>query len=384
MWTNLANYFVRIITDTKEGTVSRPPAFLKGLLYLLSRIYRLAIMARVLCYRWRLFQAKQLGCVTISVGNITVGGTGKTPVVEMLARTLREEKRKVAILTRGYKSRRQRRLRSLFSPARWFRPAFKVVSTGEKPLLEPRLAGDEAYMLAFNLRGISVISGKNRVQSGAFAVEQLGADTIILDDGFQYLKLARNLDIVLIDSLNPFGNECLLPRGILREPVTHLRRAHCFFLTKADRTHTAGLVRWLNELNPEGLIVECAHWPEYVMEIHSNTRKNLDYLKGKKATVFSAIASPQGFEDTVRELGVQVAGVSRFVDHHQFTAGELKNIVRQATRAGAKFILTTEKDAVRIPRTFKSPIPICYLRVRIEIIRGREAFNDLLSRVCFY
>lgn len=382
MQKKLLDYIISIVTSPKS-TGTRKDLALRVFLYTLSRIFRVIVKVRVFLYKSNVKKAKNFGCAIISVGNITVGGTGKTPVVEMLAKILHEEKRKVAILTRGYKSRSKQPWWNRLNPARWGKSEIKVVSTGQGPLLGVRQAGDEAFMLANNLSGVSIYSCKNRVYSASYALEKGGADTIILDDGFQYLRLGRKLDIVLIDSVNPFGNGNLLPRGVLREPVKHLQRAQCFFLTKANRTSTGELKKLLFKIRPDAVVVECAHVPQHVVDAFSGNQKNLDFLMGKKVYVFSAIASPKGFEDSVNELGAQIAGVERFVDHHNFSDRELRHIVKRAARSGASMILTTEKDAVRLPK-IKKNIPIYYLRVKIEIINGKESFNDMLSRVCFY
>ena len=201
----------------------------------LSHIYRSVVQLRLFLYRKGIFRHHALGCQVISVGNVTVGGTGKTPVVEVLSRELVKQGRRVAILSRGYKSQKlpfkERFMNTLFRRDGKRPP--RIVSDGERLLLNSAMSGDEPYMLATNLPEVAVLVDKNRVKSGRYAINRLGCDTLILDDGFQYLAMQHRLDIVLIDRTNPFGNGHVLPRGILREPIRNIARASFIFLTKS-------------------------------------------------------------------------------------------------------------------------------------------------------
>ena len=199
------------------------------------------------------------------MGNLTVGGTGKTPVVEKLARALRDRGRKVAILSRGYKSKPTRFWRKWwYALSHTEEPPPRVVSDGQRVLLDSEEAGDEPYMLALNLPGVVVLVDKNRVKSGTYAIKRFGCDTLVLDDGFQYLPLKGRLNLLLVDKTNPFGNGRLLPRGILREPVKHLRRANYVFLTKSNGRRDAELEGLIARYNPKADIIECAHRPQYL------------------------------------------------------------------------------------------------------------------------
>ena len=210
-------------------------AMTRFLMRALSGVFRALVQLRLWKYRSGWKPQHHLGTRVVAIGNITVGGTGKTPVVELLARTLRERGRKVAILSRGYKSRK------LDKPQTWNDRSSgrkipsddmpKVVSTGSALLLDSKYAGDEPFMLAKNLEGVSVVVDKNRVKGGRFAISQLDADTLVLDDGMQYLDLAHGLDVVLVDSGAPFGTGAMLPRGTLREPPKNLKRASYILLT---------------------------------------------------------------------------------------------------------------------------------------------------------
>ena len=194
------------------------------------------MQVRLCLWRNRIFRDHTLGCQVVSIGNLSVGGTGKTPVVEIFARALQQAGRRVAILSRGYKSMPrplwQRFLAKVTFQEDKIPP--KVVSDGRSLLLDSEQAGDEPYMLASNLKDVVVLVDKDRVKSGRYAIRKFGCDTLLLDDGFQYLALKSRLDICLIDRNKPFGNHYLLPRGTLREPITNLKRAHYIFITKSS------------------------------------------------------------------------------------------------------------------------------------------------------
>ena len=219
-------------------------------LTLLSCLYKQAIILRNRAYHRGVLRARKLSIPVISIGNLTVGGTGKTPVVETFARELQKEGRKVAILSRGYKKEEpplwQRIADSVLF--REFRRPPRVVSDGETLLLDSAMSGDEPYMLASNLPNVAVLVDKNRVKSGRYAINKLGCDTLILDDGFQYLSLKHRMEVVLVDKTNPFGNEHVLPRGILREPVGNIRRANFIFIRCSIRTVSSSLKKISSEV----------------------------------------------------------------------------------------------------------------------------------------
>ncbi|RME72090.1 MAG: tetraacyldisaccharide 4'-kinase, partial [Verrucomicrobia bacterium] len=312
---------------------------------------------------------------------------GKTPVVEKFARSLAERGRRVAILSRGYKSRKE--------PAwkRWWRtivtggepPPPKIVSDGKRVLLDSETAGDEPYMLARNLPGVIVLVDPNRVKAGFYAIKHFGCDTLVLDDGFQYLPLKGRLNLLLIDKSNPFGNGQLLPRGILREPIKHISRASYVFLTKSDGTPDPELEALIQRHNPGVDIIECTHRPQYLALVGGTEadRKPLEFLRGARIGAFSGIATPESFEAFLRKFGANLLYTRRFMDHHRFTDEELQRIGRQARDAGLDYLVTTEKDAVRIPEGMRFPIPLYYLRLEIDILAGVADFEEAVSRICF-
>src|SRR6476620_6108714 len=272
---NLEQFAIDVILGRRHGIRA---ALLRAMLYALSFIYERLVQLRLFLYRHRIFREHTLGCLVISIGNLTVGGTGKTPIVEKFARSLRAGGRRVAILSRGYKSiPRPSPRRRLFARKEPQPP--RVVSDGKSLLLDSRTAGDEPYMLANNLKDVVVLVDKDRVKSGLFAIKELKADTLLLDDGLQYLHLQPPLDLVLIDRQAPFGNEHLLPRGTLREPPRNLRRASYIFITETTGESNGVLIQRIRQHNRTAEIIECTHKPLYLKHVYKEERLPLDYLK---------------------------------------------------------------------------------------------------------
>ncbi len=345
--------------------------------------YRVIVQIRLALYKNRYFRPRSLGCVVISVGNLTVGGTGKTPVVEMLARALQAGGRRVAILSRGYKSvPRPLVLRlwdGIFKKKAVFAP--RVVSDGTSLLLDSRTAGDEPFMLANNLRGVVVLVDPDRVTSGQYAIDSFGADTLLLDDGLQYVRMRHGIEIVLIDSQALFGNEYLLPRGTLREPPENLRRATHIFLTKCmDRNNGDSIAR-IRKYNRTADIIECAHRPRHLRNFVTGEIKPLEFLQGLEIGSICGIAIPESFESALNDLGAKVAVSKFYTDHHRYSVREIENFIRRCGRRGLAAIITTEKDAVRIPRILDPEVPIYYLRVEIEILAGQETWVRFVERL---
>lgn len=351
----------------------------------LSGVFRLLVQARLALFREGWKPQSQLGTLVIAIGNITVGGTGKTPVTEFLARTLRDRGRKVAILSRGYKSKKLER------PQKWQRKNGstidgekmpKVVSTGSELLLDSKYAGDEPFMLARNLDGVAVVVDKDRVKGGRFAINELGADTLVLDDGMQYLHLAHGIDIVLVDAGSPFGTEALLPRGTLREPPKNLRRASYIFLTKCDGSSNAELIKRIRKYNKTAEIVETTHGPVYLENLFTRERKPLHFLKGKWVAAISAIAVPEAFERSVEKLGARVEVRRHFSDHHRFTRKDVDQFMQRCVERDMDLMITTEKDAVRFPRPTELNVPIYFLRIEVEILKGQDVWDRMIDRLC--
>src|SRR5207248_10270582 len=315
--------------------------------------------------------------------NLTVGGTGKTPIVEKFARALQSGGRQVAILSRGYKSVPLRR--------NWLDRLYgenpdppRIVSDGKSLLLDSLTAGDEPYMLAHNLKNVAVLVDKDRVKSGLFAIEKMNADTLLLDDGLQYLHLKHRLDIVLVDRQAPFGNEFLLPRGTLREPPRNLRRASYIFITTNTGQSNDTLIARIRRYNRTAEIIECAHRPLYLQNIYTGERIMLDRLRGAFIGSICAIAVPESFEGALKHLGANVDLSLRYIDHHYFTETEIRSFINRCIRRDLALIITTEKDAVRMPRLPDADmkVPIYFIRVEIEILSGHETWEHCVARIC--
>jgi tetraacyldisaccharide 4'-kinase len=245
------------------------------------------------------------------------------------------------------------------------------------------MAGDEPYMLASNLRDVIVLVDKDRVKSGRYAIEKFGCDTLLLDDGFQYWRLrGRRHDVVLIDRQQPFGNEHLFPRGTLREPHSHLARAHTIFITKSDG-QTRELRERISRLNATAAIIECVHQPLYFEDVFTGERKGLELLAGKKVASLSGIAQPQSFEESLTKLGGELVYSKRFADHHRFTQQEILNAINRSVKRQADLIVTTQKDAVRFPKIDRRDLPFFFMRVEIKIMSGADGFEDCVRKICF-
>ena len=378
------NRGIQFVVDVVYDRINNNVADIIGfILNLFSILFAQIIKIRYFLYDKRLLKNNPLGCLVIVVGNITVGGTGKTPVVEKLAKTLQQNGRKVGIISRGYKSKKESLIKKMlrFITNGEVAPP-KVVSDGKNVLLGSKLAGDEPYMLAKNLPGVVVVCDKNRVKAGYFAIKDFGCDTLVLDDGFQYLKLKGSLNICLVDSTNPFGNEHLLPRGILREPLHRLSKADYILITKTKNIQQCEeLHRTIRKHNSLAKMIYCTHTPRFLVDIKSQEEKNLDFIKGKKVAIFSGIAYPESFEGTIKEQGADIIYTKRFLDHHRFSKGEIKTVFMESFASGAEMILTTEKDAVRLPKIFPK-IPLYYLRLEIDLLSNEEDFNSLAERIC--
>ena len=355
---------------------------LHGLLYALSFIYERIVQLRLFLYRKRIFREHALGCLVISIGNLTVGGTGKTPVVEKFARALQNGGRRVAILSRGYKSVPLRKKRTLRDRFRRIVDPPRVVSDGKSLLLDSQTAGDEPYMLANNLKDVVVLVDKDRVKSGLYAVDNMQTDTLLLDDGLQYLHLKHRLDIVLIDRQAPFGNDFLLPRGTLREPPRNLRRASYIFITKSTGDSNAALIERIRRYNRTAEIIECAHKPLHLHNLITGEHLPLESLRDTYIGSLCGIAAPESFENGLRNLGARLELTQRYADHHRYNKKEIQSFVNRCLFRDLRMILTTEKDAVRFPPIRKTDVPIYFLRVEIEILTGHETWEQCVSRIC--
>ena len=383
LWTEfLETFFIEVVFEERRDWKAN---LTRAALSALSKVYFVVVKIHRGLISTRILRDKTLGVQVIAIGNLTVGGTGKTPVVEKFARELQNAGRKVAILSRGYRSRPAPIHRRLINKIllRDDQTPPRIVSDGKSLLLDSELAGDEPYMLASNLKDVVVLVDKDRVKSGRYAIEKYGCDTLLLDDGFQYWRLrGRRHDVVLIDRQQPFGNEYLFPRGTLREPHSHLARAHTIFITKSDGK-TSELRERINRLNPTAAVIECVHQPLYFEDVFTGERHTLEILQGKKVASLSGIAQPESFEQSLGKLGGELVYAKRFADHHRFSQQEILNTINRGKKRQADLIVTTQKDAVRFPKIDRRDLPFYFMRVEIKIVSGANDFQDCVAKICF-
>jgi tetraacyldisaccharide 4'-kinase len=331
-------------------------------LSLLSLLYAIIMRWRRGLYRRGILPSFALPCPVVSVGNITLGGTGKTPMVIYLAQLFQRRGLKTAVLSRGYRSHS--------------RDAVAVVSDGTRVLLGPREAGDEPAMLAQALPGTPVIIGRDRVRSGRLACEQFSPDLILLDDGFQHLRLKRNADIVLVDRHFGFGNGCLIPRGILREPLSALQAADLIILTKKtgeSRPHPAeGLIA---ARNPRAPVFSAGYAVRKLTALDGSPAGDLQQLAGKKVLALAGIGNPGYFTHLLRSSGIQVAEEMILPDHHRYTAADAQRLAACLPRVDR--IITTAKDGCKMNGAGFNHLPVLVLDIMVEV-DDEPAFIDAL------
>ncbi len=311
--------------------------------------------------------AEDAGIPVISVGNITAGGTGKTPCIIAIAELLMKAGWKPAIISRGYRSGLEK--------------AGGVVSDGKNILVTQQMAGDEPYMMALKLPAVPVLVGKNRLRSAAIA-KDLGADILLMDDGFQYWKLKRARDIVLLDATNPFGYGHGLPRGLLREPLDALSRAHLFILTKSNQVDSAKLEEireTLKAIAPAVPVISSCHSPARIVSYEKWKKRqhegDLKEFSGKRAFLMSGIGNPDAFADTARSCGLFLTGEMAFDDHYSYSDEDVRNAESEAAGYKADMIVMTEKDAVKmmnLKSIENSSVPFYVLEIEMTFPDGME------------
>ncbi len=330
----------------------------------LSLLYGTAVCMRAVFYRLHLLRANKLPCTVISIGNITLGGTGKTPTVISVARTLSRNRKQPMVISRGYGRKSESEI--------------LVVSDGRSVVADVRISGDEPVLIASRLPTVPVIVGSNRYRAAVRGLQQFDSGVVILDDGFQHRRLRRTLDIVLVDAADPFGNGRLLPAGILREPLAALKRAHAIMITRSDRAvNRDELIAKIKRITSAPIFTSC-HQPVDAVECSTGDVKPLSALRGAKALVFSGIARPVSFTSLLTSLGVDIAAQEAYPDHFEYRKSDLAHIYEKAADARANMILTTEKDMVRL-RSFK-PDGIWALRIELEV-NELEEWEQFLARI---
>lgn len=358
---NLPGILRRVWDGENKGAATYVLSFL---LCILSLPYQLAVGVRNMLYDKGLLRSKRLSCPVISIGNLTVGGTGKTPLTILLARMLKENGLKPVVLSRGYGRQSGRNI--------------AIVSDGRCILLDHHQSGDEPFLMSQLLPQIPVVVGASRFLTGKKAIEALGADILILDDGFQHRGLYRDIDIVLLGSSQPFGNGRLLPGGSLREPPGALRRADIIVMTGSDQGAGVRLPsRLLAVLNYSSHCFQSRHEARAVLAANREPLP-LAFLQGKRIYAFSGIGNPLSFRRTIEGLGADLSGFEAFPDHHYYDAAEIAGITIHAQRLKADIILTTEKDGVRLLDYPDFLATIFLLRIEMTFIPEGGSFFKLI------
>ena len=359
-----SSYLLSVVDGSRKGALA---TMLRGFLAGLAYVYAAGLKLYLFPYRIGIRRQARLPCPVISVGNLTVGGTGKTPMTRHVCEILLRHGRKPCVLIRGYRGASEH--------------GAEVVSSPQKVELTPQKAGDEAHLLASLLPGVPVIAGKDRRVTGALAYERFRPDVMVLDDGMQFYQLHRDLDLVLLDAQRPFDNGWTFPRGLLREPPSHLRRAGCIVITNSDKA-PAESVETLRlkvaEFAPGRPVLTARINPTSLHALDRSHSLAPDWLKDRNSAVLSAIGNPESFARQVANLGAKIVHRVYFPDHHEVTAGELNEVIEAACGAGADAVIVTEKDAVKLPPLMR-PIPFYALAVTMTV-DDEAAFEQILLK----
>lgn len=330
--------------------------------------YRGLLGAREWLYGHGLLQSRVLPCPVVSIGNLTVGGTGKTPAVELAVQTLAAMGRRVAIVSRGYRRKSS---------------GVQIVADTASIRLDPTDAGDEPFLLARRLPRVPVVVGANRYDAARLAVERFGATAIVLDDGFQHRTLAKDVEIVMARARNPWGNGRLLPHGPLREPLAALARAALIVAAGAERAGDAEEVIATACRHAPGVPVVTARYvPVETWEASRQKPLRLEELAGRRLVAFAGLASPDAFSRTLETLNVEIAHFATFLDHHWYSAADLTVLDARAAAVGAEGLVTTEKDWLRLLDVARPRRPIYVVSVRLELIDGADTWQRVFARAC--
>jgi tetraacyldisaccharide 4'-kinase len=361
----LTNFKQRNVCETGAMTVrEKALRLMHPALAPFSVLYGAGVFLRLSASR-RLPKASLPGFV-VSIGNVTVGGTGKTPAACLIAEWGHREGYRVAVLSRGYRGR--------------YREEVLVVSDGKEVMAGPLKAGDEPYLMAKRLPGVPVLVSKKRHLAGAQARARFGTNFFVLDDGFQHVSLARDLNLVLIDATNPFGNGHLLPWGPLREPVGQLERADALIITRSQEAGSrSDLGLRLGRRFPSKAVFYSAHTPAEIVFPYGGETQGPDFLKGKRAIAFAGIGQPHAFRDTLLRLGAELLLFKGFRDHHRFRRQEIQALIRERERLEADYLLTTEKDWVRVENLGLHDPQLAYLRINFSFLSGIEPFFGMIK-----
>ncbi|MBN1974280.1 MAG: tetraacyldisaccharide 4'-kinase [Sedimentisphaerales bacterium] len=353
------NNYIELISGQSKG-------FFAGVFYIIliaaSKIYAVIIRLRNFFYNKHIFAIHEVEAKVISIGNITAGGTGKTPLVIWLCNILTAEQRpntkdcKLAILTRGYKIKQNKDQRFFLA--------------------------DEPAILAENCPKTNIVINPNRVIGAAEAIGKYDANVLVLDDGFQHRRLARDLDIVTIDATCPFGYGRIIPAGLLREPLNSLKRADAIVITRCDQTSEAQLSQIedkLRNINPKLLIARSIHKPFHIKTI-DNRQLSLEHFKNKKVFAFCGIGNPDSFINSLKNMDYDIVGTKIYDDHHNYTENCLADLRKESQNMGSEIILTTQKDWTKIRRLESvKDLPLTYLVIEIKFLTGEDRLRCLIE-----
>jgi tetraacyldisaccharide 4'-kinase len=354
----------RVIRGWEHGFSAGPRIMLSAL----TGGYRGLLGTRDWLYSHGVLRSRTLACPVVSIGNVTVGGTGKTPAVELAAQTLAELGRRVAIVSRGY--RRQS-------------SGIQIVADTASVRIDPAEAGDEPFLLARRLPGVVVVVGTNRYAAAHLAVERFGVTAIVLDDGFQHRTLAKDVEIVMVRTRNPWGNGQLLPHGPLREPLTALARAALIVAAGAEQHEDLEEIHQaVGRYAPGVPVIAARYVPVECWEASRLRPHPPQVLAGRRLVAFAGLASPEGFSRTLEALRVEVPHFETFVDHHWYSAADLAALDVRAAALGAEGLVTTEKDWVRFRDVARPRRPIHVVSVRLELPDGADVWQQVFERAC--
>ncbi len=354
---SLESFYYQIINPNRK--FYHLPLF--AVLKFAALFYSFIVKIRVWFYREDIFETRSLPVPVISIGNLTLGGTGKTPMAIWVAQHLLKNGRQPAILSRGYQAKS--------------RESIEIVSDRSDVLVGAELSGDEPAMMARRLRGVPVIIGKDRYEAGVLAVEKLGVDSLILDDGYQRLDVKRDLNILLIDHSHDFENDTIFPAGTLRESLKEAQRADLICFTRAIEENLDPPIN--NYSNAP--IIKSQTVIKILTDLKLKEVKDVNDLKGLRVCAFCGIAQPEKFKKLLELYGAEVVSFSSFPDHHYFESDDIRNVEEKAKRCEAEIILTTEKDSVKLLK-FSFSMPVFVVILDLNWLEGEEILNRLLSR----
>jgi tetraacyldisaccharide 4'-kinase len=340
---------------------------MRGVLSCLAYAYSAGLKVYLFPYRIGVRKQTALVCPVVSVGNLTVGGTGKTPMTRLVCEIFAQNGLKPCVLSRGYKGKNE------FGAA--------IVSTESRVELNASEAGDEAYMLARALPGVPVVVGKDRRKTGALAWDRFKPDVIVLDDGMQFYQLHRDLDIVMIDGMRPFDNGWTFPRGLLREPPSHLGRAGCVVITNADKVTdqaSDALADGVQRLAGRAHVTKARYEARALRPADGTADLPISWMNGKKVATFCALGHPEAFEKQVADCGADIVHSARRDDHVKPTIADLNAMIQNALERGAEAVIISEKDSVKLPPIAR-PLPFLALKVSLRL-DDESSFRELLMR----